>query len=89
MFRDRWLKSTLKWSYPSAILNIEAERKSIYTDIEHLREFGVDILCEKGRANNYYIGARDFELAELKLLVDSVQASKFITHKKATCLSKN
>jgi len=49
--------------------DIEAERKSIYTDIECLQDFGIDIICEKTRSNQYYIGARDFELAELKLLV--------------------
>lgn len=68
--------------------DVEAERKSIYTDIECLQDFGIDIICEKARSNQYYIGSRDFELAELKLLVDSVQASKFITHKKSNELIK-
>ena len=67
---------------------IEAERKSIYSDIECLQDFGVDIICEKARSNQYYIASRDFELAELKLLVDSVQASKLITHKKSRELIK-
>ena len=62
---------------------ITAERKSIYADIDLLVEFGVDIICIKGRANQYFIGARDFELPELKLLVDAVQSSRFITHKKS------
>lgn len=70
------------------VYGISAERKSIYTDIEHLRDFGVDIVCDKSRANHYYIGSRDFELAELKLLVDAVQASRFITHKKSRELIK-
>ena len=68
--------------------DIDAERKSIYTDIECLQDFGVDIICEKARSNQYYVGSRDFELPELKLLVDSVQASKFITHKKSRELNK-
>lgn len=68
--------------------DITAERKSIYADIELLRNFGVDIVCDKTRSNNYYIGNRDFELPELKLLVDAVQASKFITHKKSRELIK-
>ena len=68
--------------------NIEAERKSIYSDIECLQDFGIDIICEKARSNQYYIGSRDFQLPELKLLVDSVQASKFITHKKSRELIK-
>ena len=69
-------------------IGIPAERKSIYSDIELLKEFGLDIICEKARANYYYIGNRDFELPELKLLVDAVQSSKFITHKKSEELIK-
>jgi predicted DNA-binding transcriptional regulator YafY len=68
--------------------DISAERKSIYSDIELLTSFGIDIICEKGRANKYFVGSRDFELPELKLLVDAVQSSKFITHKKSEELIK-
>lgn len=64
-----------------------ADRKSIDSDIHQLREFGLDIICEKeGRSNTYHIGNREFELAELKLLVDSVQAAKFISYKKSLSL---
>nr|WP_294485142.1 WYL domain-containing protein [uncultured Anaerosporobacter sp.] len=64
--------------------DITAERKSIYDDIEALRLYGMDIIGEKcGKTYLYHIGSRDFELAELKLLVDSVQSSKFITAKKS------
>lgn len=63
---------------------ISAERKAIYTDLELLQEFGLDIVCRKGKANQYFIGSREFEVPELKLLVDAVQSSKFITHKKST-----
>lgn len=62
---------------------ISSERKSIYDDLECLRVFGLDICSRKSRTTDYYIGSRDFELPELKLLVDSVQASKFITSKKS------
>ncbi len=62
--------------------NISAERKSIYDDIESLRLFGIDVIQVKGKNGGYYIGERDFELPELKLLVDSVQSSKFITQDK-------
>ena len=62
---------------------IQAERKSIYADIETLRTFGMDIILRKDAPAGYYLGKRDFELAELKLLVDTVQASKFITVKKS------
>ncbi len=67
---------------------ISAERKSIYDDIEALRLFGVDIVQLKGKNGGYYIGERDFELPELKLLVDSVQSSKFITQDKTYKLIK-
>ncbi len=65
--------------------DIPAERKSVYTDIEMLRTYGMDIIQESG---NYYVGSRYFELPELKLLVDSVQSSKFITYKKTGSLIK-
>ncbi len=63
---------------------LSADRKTIYNDIETLREFGLDILQNIGGNHaGYYIGSRDFELPELKLLVDAVQVSKFITSKKS------
>lgn len=66
---------------------IPAERKSIYDDVEALRRFGLDIIQVKiGRQSGYYVGSREFELPELKLLVDSVQSSKFITYKKTLAL---
>lgn len=67
---------------------IRAERKSIYTDIEALRRLGIDILCRKGPSGGFYVASRIFELAELKLLVDAVQASRFITEKKSIELIK-
>jgi predicted DNA-binding transcriptional regulator YafY len=72
-----------------AAYDIQAERKSLYDDIELLRKYGLDIIGEPyGREWIYYIGTREFELAELKLLVDAVQASKFITVKKSASLIK-
>ena len=69
--------------------DIPAERKSIYDDIEALRLFGLDVIQVKGGGvYGYYVGDRDFQLPELKLLVDSVQSSKFITHKKTVTLIK-
>ena len=68
---------------------ISAERKSIYDDIECLREYGLDInQTGTGKTNGYYVTGRDFGLPELKLLVDSVQCSKFITYKKTVSLIK-
>ncbi len=71
-----------------ALHGISAERKSIYDDLENLRTFGLDICSTKTNTTNYFIANRDFELPELKLLVDSVQASQFITEKKTKALIK-
>jgi len=69
--------------------DITAERKGIYNDIETIRELGIDVVGEKiGRNFFYYIASRDFEIAELKLLVDAIQSSKFITEKKSQELIK-
>ncbi|MGN1003460.1 MAG: helix-turn-helix transcriptional regulator [Oscillospiraceae bacterium] len=65
---------------------IQAERKSLYDDLEQLRAFGLDVQCRKGRAGGWFVGERDFELPELKLLVDAVQSSKFITRRKSDAL---
>lgn len=67
---------------------ISAERKSIYGDLEALRTFGMDIVQTKTKTTGYYVGSRTFEVPELKLLVDSVQSSKFITHKRPWHSSK-
>lgn len=72
-----------------AAYGISAERKSLYNDIENLRVYGLDIIGIQGdRTYSYHIGNRQFELAELKLLVDSVQSAKFITVKKSNELIK-
>lgn len=67
---------------------ITAERKSIYDDIESLRELGYEIEQFRGRNGGYYLASRPFQLPELKLLADSVQASRFITRKKSDQLVK-
>ena len=67
---------------------ISAERKSVYDDIEMLKLFGLDILSRRSEPKGYYMASRDFELPELKLLVDAVQSSKFITEKKSRELIK-
>ncbi len=63
---------------------IEAERKSIYTDIEALCNYGLDIM-KTGVSRNtaYYLSGGDFEIHELKLLADAVACSRFITEKKS------
>ncbi|MBD8953335.1 MAG: WYL domain-containing protein [Subdoligranulum sp.] len=70
---------------------IEAERKSVYDDLGTLNEmpdFPYEIMQKRGRGGGYYLASRTFELPELKLLVDSVQASQFITKKKSEVLIK-
>ena len=62
---------------------IKAERKSLYDDIEILQSFGLDICTVRTNTVKYYIGNRDFQIPELKLLVDAIQSSKFITRKKS------
>ena len=63
-------------------MDLEADRRTIYSNVEILQDFGLDVI-KKENGQGYYIGSRDFELPELKLLVDSVQSSKFITEKKS------
>lgn len=59
---------------------IPSARQSVYRDLETLAESGLDVKYEAGRG--YYVASRGFELAELKLLVDAVQATRFLTEKK-------
>ena len=66
--------------------DIKAERKSIYDDLEALRLFGLDIQCRRGKTPGWFVGERDFELPEVKLLMDAVQSSRFITQKKSDAL---
>lgn len=66
-----------------AARDITAERKAIYSDIACLQEFGLDIVHKAGRNGGYFLASREFELPELKLLVDAVQSSRFLTSKKS------
>ena len=68
---------------------VTADRKSLYDDLEALRVLGIDVIGEKdGRSYAYHVGGKMFEIAELKLLVDAIQSSKFITEKKSNELIK-
>ena len=63
---------------------IIVERKTLYKDIELLQDYGFNIVVEKnGRENIYALVEREFELAEVKMLIDVIQASKFLTVKKS------
>ena len=65
---------------------ILCDRRTIYSEIEALVDGGYDIMISRGRAPGYYMASREFELAELKVLVDAVQSSRFITEKKSQVL---
>ena len=69
-----------------AAYGVTAERKSLYDDLEQLRLHGEDIVTVRDRAVRYYLGQRTFDLPELRLLVDAVQSSKFITRTKSAQL---
>jgi predicted DNA-binding transcriptional regulator YafY len=68
--------------------DVEAERKSIYDDMGMLAAYGMDVMKINGRDGGFFLGSRDFELAELKLLIDAVMSSKFITKRKSDQLIK-
>ena len=63
--------------------NIRCDRKTVYSDIAALQEYGVDIVSLPGKNGGYYIASRNFELPELKLLIDAVQSSRYLTEKKS------
>lgn len=65
--------------------DVTAERKSIYADFQDMTDkFGIEIIKEQiGRETYYHVGSREFELAEVKLLIDAIQSSKFITQTKS------
>lgn len=65
---------------------VTCERKSIYSDIEALKEFGMDIVNVRSPKRGYYLNERKFDIAEVRLLIDAVQAAKFISSKKTKAL---
>ena len=65
---------------------IHGNRKNVYSDIQLLMAFGVDIICIRNIQSRYFIGSRPLELPELKLLVDAVESSHLITEKKSAAL---
>lgn len=69
--------------------DIPVDRKTIYADIEELQNYGMDIVCDRRKSTNaYFLASRDFELAELKVLVDTVQTARFVTESKSRALIK-
>ena len=88
----RYLETQTDEAHPATIadilahmesVGIPASRKAILSDMEQLTEAGYDIVRNTGRQHEYFMGDRHFEPPELKLLVDAVQAAKFISARKA------
>lgn len=67
---------------------IAAARRSIYDDIRVLQDFGIDIVMRKSKTCEYFLSSRLFETPELKILIDSIQSSRFITKKKSESIIK-
>ena len=63
--------------------NIVCDRKPVYSDIAALQDYGVDVVSIPGKNGGYYIASRNFELPELKLLIDAVLSSRYLTEKKS------
>lgn len=69
--------------------DVTADRKSLYDDVDALRVMGIEVAKERiGSTYGYRVISKQFEIAELKLLVDAIQSSKFITEKKSNALIK-
>lgn len=69
--------------------DVTADRKSIYNDLRDLEVLGIEVEGEPvGNRYHYHVLNRPFELPELKLLVDAIQSSKFITERKTNALIK-
>ena len=62
---------------------ISCDRKTVYSDIATLQQFGIDIITVPGKNGGYYVASRSFQLPELKLLIDAVQSSRYLTEAKS------
>ena len=62
---------------------ISVERKTVYDDIDALRLFGLKIKNRRGKISGYYLAEREFQVPELKFLMDAVQSSRFVTQKQS------
>lgn len=72
-----------------SLFGINSERKSVYSDISVLQSYGYDIIKVSQPKKGFYVGDRDFQIAEVRLLIDAVQSAKFITeHKTEELISK-
>ena len=80
---DHPLKASELMEMLEARYDLVCDRKTVYSDIAALQEYGVDIVSVSGKKGGYYIASRNFELPELKLLIDAVQSSRYLTEKKS------
>lgn len=62
---------------------IKCERKTVYSDVKALQEYGMDIVALPGKDGGYYVASRNFELPELKLLIDVVGSSRYLTEQES------
>ena len=92
LYLAKYLEEETDQEHPAGMLEllayltangISAERKSVYDDLRLLESFGMDVETVKGRQFGYYLEERTFQLPEVKLLVDAVQAAPFLTQKKS------
>ena len=67
---------------------ISCDRKTVYSDIATLQDYGMDIVSLPGKNGGYFVASRNFDLPELKLLIDAVQSSRFLTEEKSRELIK-
>ena len=67
---------------------IHTNRKTLKGDIDLMIECGMDIIVVPSKPNKYFWGTRTFELAELKLLIDAISSSRFISQSKSNALTK-
>ncbi len=80
---DNPVRATELIAYLSDVHNISCDRKTVYSDIAALQDYGVDIIAKSGKSGGYYIASRIFDIPELKLLIDAVQSSRYLTEKKS------
>ena len=85
---DHSLNATQIGNILKSEYGIRIDRHTLYAEIDKLTDVGLDIIKLEGKTNGYYIASRQFELPELKLLVDAVQSSRFITKRKSEELIK-
>lgn len=65
------------------VRGLDCDRRTLYNDILLLNQYNREVIIEKGKHfNKYYVVERKFDLPELRILMDAVQAANFITEKK-------